>query len=258
MNETPRQLSETEQRLPQVEKIVTETIEGKQVQKQIYADGSYVIRDRNNVTRYFPDGKRQTYEKYYDLFILSREVLPDGTYHSWHGNGQMSSEKLPNGTYHSWYNDGQMKKEKLPGGTEREWYDNGQVQKEKLPDGTEYVYYENGQMASEKLSDGAEYVYYENGNLKDAHFPDGTMIRGDEEGNVTYHATKGVEDTVVYLAKQRVALKRMAKEDKLSQGKDERVILPKMNKLSKAIEMTKAKAIEMVNVKRRVNRHHSL
>lgn len=49
--------------LPRVEKIVDETIDGKLVQKQLYADGSYGIRDGSIVERYFPDGKKQTYKK---------------------------------------------------------------------------------------------------------------------------------------------------------------------------------------------------
>ena len=87
--------------------------------------------------------------------------------------------------------------------------------------GTYRRWYGNGQMAFEKL-------------------PGGTKTHYNDQGKVTYHATKGVEDTVLYLAKKHVAKRRLEKEDKLSKGKDERVILPKMNKLSKAIEMKKA------------------
>ena len=135
-----------EMKLPRVERIVTETIDGKQVQKQIYADGSYGVRDGDSVERYFPDGKRQTYIKSADSFRLSKEVLPGGT--------------------KTYYND---------------------------------------------------------------------------QGKVNYHATKGVEDTVLYLAKKHVAKRRLEKEDKLSKGKDERVILPKMYyKFEKAIKMKKA------------------
>gem|GEM_PF-4183786 len=87
-------------------------------------------------------------------------------------------------------------------GTYRRWYDNRQMS-EKLPDGTETHYNDQGQM--------------------------------------TYHATKGVEDTVLYLAKKHVAERRLEKEDKLSKGKDERVILPKMYyKFEKAIKMKRA------------------
>ncbi len=173
-----------EMKLPQVERIVTETIDGKKVQKQIYADGSYGVRDGDNVTRYFPDGKEQTYflESAYS-FRLSRELLPDGTWRCWHENGQMKEELLSNGT-------------------RRWWYENGQMESEQLPDGTTSSY--------------------------------------DSKGKMIYHATKGVEDTDLYVAKKRVAERRMKKEDKLSKGKDERVILPKMSKLSKAIEMKKA------------------
>ena len=35
---------------------------------------------------------------------------------------------------------------------------------------------------------------------------------------------------------RKIAAKRMAKEDKLSQGKDKRVILPKKKKLAKTME----------------------
>ena len=40
--------------------------------------------------------------------------------------------------------------------------------------------------------------------LREEEQPDGTKTKWDEYGNVTYHETKGVEDTAVYLAGERV------------------------------------------------------
>ena len=173
-----------EMKLPQVERIVTETIDGKQVQKQIYADGSYGVRDGDSVKRYFPDGTNQTYIKSADSFRLSTEVLPDGTKRGWYDNGYMRFEKFPDGT-------------------KREWYNNGHMKSENLPDGTRTIYNENR--------------------------------------DVIYHATKGVEDTVLYLARKHVAERRLEKEEKLSKRKRKRVILPKMYyKFEKAIKMKMA------------------
>jgi len=128
-----------EMRLPQVEKIVTETIDGKEVQKQIYADGSYGIRNGDEIKRYFPDGKEQIYKYTRRGFTIISEELPDGTERKWDEYGKKISEKLP----------------------------------------------------------------------------DGTEIRYDKRGKVTYHATKGKEDTVIYLAEQRVLEKMEKNKEKL-------------------------------------------
>ena len=74
--------------------------------------------------------------------------------------------------------------------------------------------------------------------MESEKLPDGTKTYYNDQGKVTYHATKGVEDTVLYVAKKHVAERRLQKEDKRSKGKC--VILPKMYKLSKAIKMKKA------------------
>ena len=120
--------------LPHVEKMVTEEIGGKQVQKQIYADGSYGIRNGNEIMRYYESGIKQLYKlSDANLFILRQEERPDGSEYKWHDNGQMRSKKLPDGSYYDYYRSGAMASRKLSDGTEHEWYPNGQMKSEKLP-----------------------------------------------------------------------------------------------------------------------------
>jgi YD repeat-containing protein len=199
----PYKLSPEEQRLPQAERIVTETIDGKQVQKQIYADGSYGIRDGNAIKRFFPDGKKQTYVSPYGAFILRSESLPDGTERKWNWKGQMEWERRSDGTWISWYYDNnKLFGEKRSDGTEHEWYDNGQMAREKLPDGTERKWDGNGQMVSEES-------------------PDGTRSLWTNTGRLIYHATKGVSDTFVYLAKERVEKKMNEQMNKYAKKVEE-------------------------------------
>lgn len=89
-----------EMRLPEIEKTVKETIEGKEVEKEIYGDGSYGIRNGNEIKRYFPDdkSKEQTYVFLTGYYYLAEEKLSDGTVREWFDDGQISHEKLPDGT----------------------------------------------------------------------------------------------------------------------------------------------------------------
>lgn len=202
------------QTLPKVEKIVTETIDGKQVQKQMYADGSYGIRNNEIVTRYFDDGKAQTYLLKDNKFILKFENLSDGT--------------------------------------KREFYDNGKVRHEQFPDGTKRDWHINGNnlhlKVYEHLSDGTERSWYLlNGYKAVEKFPDGTETRYDEKsGKITYHATKGVEDTAKYIALHKVAERQVAKSEKMRQDAEakgktpEKTVVKKLSPLQKSIQMAKA------------------
>ena len=86
--------------LPQIIKTVTETIEGKQVQKQMYLDDSYGILQDDTLKRYHPNKTVQTYQLSTETkeFILISEKLPDGTKRQWYDNGQLEYEVLPNNT----------------------------------------------------------------------------------------------------------------------------------------------------------------
>ena len=118
-----------EMRLPEIEKTVKETIEGKEVEKEIYGDGSYGIRNGNEIKRYFPDdkSKEQTYVFLTGYYYLAEEKLSDGTVHRWYSNGLSSLEKLPDGTVREWFDDGQISHEKLPDGTETKYDFNGEI-----------------------------------------------------------------------------------------------------------------------------------
>ena len=120
--------------LPRVEKMVTEEVDGKQVQKQIYDDGSYGIRHGNEIVRYFETGVKQFYKLSDEkLFMLRQEERPDGSEYKWHDNGRMKSKKLSDGSFYEYYRSEAMASRKLPDGTEHEWYPNGQMKSEKLP-----------------------------------------------------------------------------------------------------------------------------
>ena len=123
--------------------------------------------------------------------------MPGGIYHKWHENGQLACESLPNGVTHEWYENGQMESEKLPDKTERSWNEDKQVAFEMLPNGTtqRWKYHRSGVFLS--------------------------------------HTTNGVEDTNVYLAKQRIKEKKEAKLQKLEDK-------PKLQKAVSKIADTKA------------------
>jgi len=135
----PYKLSPEEQRLPQAERIVKDIIlNGIKVEKQIYDDGSYGIRDDSHVIRYFPNGKLQTYRPIDGTFILKEESLPDGTFRNWHNNGQIEIE-------HSVF----LKHR-------REWYENGSLSAEYFPDYTGIMYDKHGKI-----------IYHETETIKD-------------------------------------------------------------------------------------------
>ena len=70
------------------------------------------------------------------------------------------------------------------------------------------IHYTSGKLAYKKEADGTEREWYENGAIKSVCSPDGTKIGYNHNNEVIYHATAGKEDTVVYLAKQRVESSR--------------------------------------------------
>ncbi len=86
--------------LPEIIKTITETIDGKSVQKQIYADGSYGIPEEDSLKRYFPNETIQTYQLSTETkeFILISEKLSDGTIRHWYDNGQLEYEVIPGKT----------------------------------------------------------------------------------------------------------------------------------------------------------------
>lgn len=192
-------------KLPQTERVVTETINGKQIEKKLYADGSYGVESNGGrfVERYFPDGKKQIYSLNDEGSIHSmREILPDGCMTSYDAKGNVTYRK-------SWT------------GEERgyEWYENGQKKSEIVVDGDdryECKWYENGQKKYESLPNGEKREWYENGQIKLECYR-GFMLsletRYNENGDVTYHATDGREDTAVYFAKKRV---EKQKEERLA------------------------------------------
>ena len=69
--------------------------------------------------------------------------------------------------------------------------------------------------------------------MKLKKLPDGTEFKWNPKGNITYHATNGVNDTNIYLAKQRVEKK---KEEKLQKLQDK----PKLQKAVSKVVSTKA------------------
>ena len=86
--------------LPQIIETNAELIDGKQVQKQIYADGSYGILEDDTVKRYLPNKTIQTYKLSLETneFILVTEKELDGTLRQWHDNGQLEYEVIPDKT----------------------------------------------------------------------------------------------------------------------------------------------------------------
>ena len=120
------------------------------------------------------------------------------------------------------------------GGTEVEWHENGQKKREKINGLSETEWNEKGLVTYQQLrgkpSQRWEY---------------------DENGNVIEHYTEKEKDTRFYLAKIRVAAKRIEEERKLeeqkrneakangTEAKDVRVTLPRKNKFEKAISMAR-------------------
>lgn len=180
-------------KLPQIAQIVEDTIDGKKVQKRIYIDGSYSLREGNEITRYFKNGRQLTYRPAKGGFILREEKRPDGTKRDWYENGQMEREILPDGTWYHWHKNGQMSHENLSNGICRMWYENGQLEYEYLPDKTKCWWYENGKKRSDENLQNETYIEY------------------DKDGNVICHETKGEDDTRTYLKlrKRREALREM-------------------------------------------------
>ena len=123
------------------------------------------------------------------------------------------------------------------------------------PDGV-YSHYEAERFTgwkklySENLYTGerTDFEYYPNGGMKSKKLSSGTESRWDEKGNLIYHATKGREDTKLYLAKQKLAQKQVAKSDELREkgGKTvknadgttrQQTVVKKMGKLEKAVKL---------------------
>ena len=126
--------------------------------------------------------------------------------------------KYPNGLERDGYENNSLRCMKYPDGSEYEWYqrflrtDNFQLKRMKTSNGDEFSWNERGQIIHEKHPDGTERWWHDNEQMRAETLPDGTKTVYDEEGKIIYHATKGVEDTVVYLAEAHV---REKKEKKL-------------------------------------------
>ena len=107
-----------------------------------------------------------------------------------------------------WYLNGQIEHEVFPDGRERYWYDNGHKKREKSIDGTEYFWHHTGQKLHERRPDGTE-LKWNRWNVLEEVFSaeDNTQTRYHTEikHEIAQHFTKGIEDTKVYLAKQRIA-----------------------------------------------------
>lgn len=253
--------------LPVPKYAVTETIKGKKVKKQFYTDGSYGIVEGETVTRYFSDGKNQVYslksanEFGDNIFVLTSEVLPDGTVHRWLIDGRMKYEKLPDGTIRTWYENGQMEMEKLPDGTQREWYADGKMSKAKLPDNTllEWDHYKKafgvgGRLKNEKINRILMREWHDNGLLAYARSPGGKEIKYDRLGKVIYHATKGKEDTEEYLAKMRSARRQERMKELLKQGDSDEVAEKQLDMVEKLRQRAVARSVEKALLASRLER----
>ena len=225
MNETPYKLNKEQQKLPKVERIVSETIEGEQVQKQIFADGSYIygFNQGSTIYRYFPDSsfvRAYLYEKVDSDYIL-REV-EDPHYRviqRYYDNGQCEMEDRGTRVTH--------------------WYENGQKKSESS------YYYEDPGINFRVQNGGIE--WYENGRLAHIWLDCGFEEKYNEEGDLTYHMTHGVEDTVKYLAIRKVAERQAEKSEKMRKQAEargetpKRAVVKKLNPIQKAIAIKKAK-----------------
>ena len=239
--------------LPEAVEIEAVVIDGKKVEKQKYADGSYGIKQENGSLKiYGTDKSVKTYELLSDKgtdYYLSAEKLADGTERSFSRKGLVMSEKFPDGSKKEYdvyvY---ETRTSRLVGA-----YHSGRagrylrtkhyLQKETLADGTVHTFYPNDQKESTLLPDGSFKKWNVRGAVLQEKSADGKVVdyKYDRNGKLNYHAVNGVEDTVAYLAKQRVAAKRINKETRLEAQTGKETILPKMNKVEKAVEMFKAK-----------------
>ncbi len=267
-------------RLPKAKRVSKEIIDGKEIEKEFYGDGSYGVRNGDEMTRYFPDGKEQTYrrgfivgeklpngvERRWRHGDLTYEKLADGSSRSWGPNGRqwarrlsdgtrrtwyddgknLESEELPDGTFRKWYRNGQIEGERLPGRSTCAWYKNGQMESEYLSDGTFHAWYGNGQMAAERLPDCSERRWYENGQMKSEELPDGTQTRYNRKGKIIFHATKGVEDTAEYIIGQKIEKvhKRLKDKNIISKDAPDKTPVTKLGKVlaSAAIKRRKKSA----------------
>ena len=229
-------------RLPKAKRVSKEIIDGKEIEKEFYGDGSYGVRNGDEMTRYFPDGKEQTYRR---GFIVG-EKLPNGVERRWR-HGDLTYEKLADGSSRSWGPNGRQWARRLSDGTRRTWYDDGKnLESEELPDGTFRKWYRNGQIEGERLPGRSTCRWYENGQMKSEELPDGTQTRYNRKGKIIFHATKGVEDTAEYIIGQKIEKvhKRLKDKNIISKDAPDKTPVTKLGKVlaSAAIKRRKKSA----------------
>ena len=196
------------------------------------------------VKEIFPDN---TWKKYDSKKRVIGECLADGTVMTYREDGKPASYTSPDGkTERTWYWTGQIKSEKLPDGTEKEWTISGKIAHEVRKDKTviDCEYDREGNLAHQKVRKGEKVVDY----------------KYDKNGNVVYHAVNGVEDTITYLAIQKVASRQAEKatnlraQNEADRSADDSIApvhtVKKLNPLQKAIAMQKA----MREVKKDLNK----
>lgn len=181
---------------PKIEKIVTEDVNGKSVQKLMHEDGSYSVQDASGVfTRYFKDGKVETYEP-----TILEEIDSDGTRRYYRG-GRLEQETFPNGVrYH--YKVGTT-------GIEQEDYPNHTTYRDYTPSGND------------------EFTIF---HEKDGSESSTRTVR--KAGKVVHHETNGVTDTILYRMKakylealrEKVGEKIKEREGKNQEAKKERAV----------------------------------
>ena len=211
-------------------------------------------RDGTLMAEIFQDGYEVGYYQINDKKVKKSEKLTDGTERTYYENGQLEKEKLTDGTERTYNGNGQLEKERLTDGTERTYYEDGIKKTEISPNGEVKEWDNKGNIIHEEYLSSPEVTTYitNRGNMAYATSRTKNVVdyKYDADGKLIYHAVNGVEDTVSYLAKQKVAAKRIEKEIEQEAKTGKPTILPKMNKLEKAYEMLKAKR----EVKKDLNR----
>lgn len=201
-------------KLPEVVSINTENIDGKNVVKQVYADGSYGMDVGSDAVEiHYPDNSVRTFNKVIDYtnptketdeYYLALEKLPNGIEREWsHRDGKafMYYEKLPNGEERTWQNfSGKvyLNSEYIPGKVTRRYDLTGsRGRRGRIIPGTEYTYlakeffangdvveyYSGGQKSSEKIG-GVVTSFYQSGQKATEKHPDGSVKEWDEAGNL--------------------------------------------------------------------------
>ena len=190
------------------------------------------------------------------MFTSQEELFADKVvFKSYYKNGYVESETLESGKTIGYYNPegtsyGEVgKKIKLyelqPDGTARGWFPDGIMQYEIIPGKHERHWDSKGNLYLEKLPNGIKRKYSSGKPIEEENTKKGTKTRWNDNGEVIYHATDGVEDTKTYLKNKeslsllrKMVKKRIDERDDKNSNSDRKSYKPVIkNKLAAKLDI---------------------